>query len=198
MTVVLSAYGASGISLGTGRRGAPQWPLEASCRPTFRWSLAVSRTDQETPVKQAVIRDGQTVHTFNVCAANPDDVVIMNVQRAKPLDQGIPGLGGRGVAQGGVLSGGRRPRTSARWRRRAATSPMKSNSGPHSRTGRRRRNETWPAAGGAARGRVFHPWPGDAPVDDNGIGNGMVHRRRFRRNSMNVQDRATVFGSRPH
>jgi hypothetical protein len=40
--------------------------------------LGISRTGQETPVKQAAIRDGQTVHTFNVCAANPADVVILS------------------------------------------------------------------------------------------------------------------------
>jgi hypothetical protein len=41
--------------------------------------LGVSKIEQETAVKQAVIRDGQTVHTFNVCAAKHDDIVIMSV-----------------------------------------------------------------------------------------------------------------------
>ena len=41
--------------------------------------LGISRTERETAVKQAVIRDGQTVHTFNVCAAKHDDVVMMSV-----------------------------------------------------------------------------------------------------------------------
>jgi hypothetical protein len=41
--------------------------------------LGISRAERETAVKQAIIRDGQTVHTFNVCAAKHDDVVIMSV-----------------------------------------------------------------------------------------------------------------------
>jgi len=40
--------------------------------------LGITRTEQQTAVKQAVIRDGQTVHTFNVCAAKHDDVVLMS------------------------------------------------------------------------------------------------------------------------
>lgn len=41
--------------------------------------LGISSAEQQTAVKQAVVRDGQTVHTFNVCTANHDDVVIMSV-----------------------------------------------------------------------------------------------------------------------
>jgi hypothetical protein len=41
--------------------------------------LGISRTERETAVKQAVIRDGKMVHTFNVCAAKHDDVVMMSV-----------------------------------------------------------------------------------------------------------------------
>jgi hypothetical protein len=41
--------------------------------------LGISRAERETAVKQAVIRDGQTVHSFNVCTAKHDDVVIMSV-----------------------------------------------------------------------------------------------------------------------
>jgi hypothetical protein len=41
--------------------------------------LGISRAERETAVKQAVIRDGQTVHTFNVCAAKHDDVVMISV-----------------------------------------------------------------------------------------------------------------------
>jgi hypothetical protein len=37
--------------------------------------LGISRAERET----AVIRDGQTVHSFNVCTAKHDDVVIMSV-----------------------------------------------------------------------------------------------------------------------
>ena len=76
MTVVLSAYGASGSLsglVGAVLRNGPSSQLPAH----LSMVLGISRTDQETPVKQAVIRDGQTVHTFNVCAANPTDVVIV-------------------------------------------------------------------------------------------------------------------------
>ena len=41
--------------------------------------LGISRTERETAVRQAVIRDGQTVHTFNVCIAKHDDVVMISV-----------------------------------------------------------------------------------------------------------------------
>jgi hypothetical protein len=40
--------------------------------------LGIGRAERETAVKQAVIRDGQTVHTFNVCAAKHGDVVMMS------------------------------------------------------------------------------------------------------------------------
>jgi hypothetical protein len=40
--------------------------------------IGISKIEQETPVKQAVVRDGQTVHTFNVSIARPADVVIMS------------------------------------------------------------------------------------------------------------------------
>jgi hypothetical protein len=39
--------------------------------------LGVSRVEQPTPVKQAVMRDGETVRTFNVCTANRGDVVMI-------------------------------------------------------------------------------------------------------------------------
>jgi hypothetical protein len=39
--------------------------------------LGVSHVEQTTAVKQAVVRKGNTVRTFNVCAANHDDVVIL-------------------------------------------------------------------------------------------------------------------------
>jgi hypothetical protein len=41
--------------------------------------LGISAAERETAVRQAVIRDGQIVHTFNVCSAKPDDVVMMSV-----------------------------------------------------------------------------------------------------------------------
>jgi hypothetical protein len=39
--------------------------------------LGVSRMEQPTAVKQAVIRKAETVRTFNVCTANHDDVVMI-------------------------------------------------------------------------------------------------------------------------
>src|SRR5258708_29683260 len=39
--------------------------------------LGVSALEQKTPVKQAVMRDGYTVHTFNVCTANHRDLVML-------------------------------------------------------------------------------------------------------------------------
>lgn len=39
--------------------------------------LGVSRVEQPTPVKQAVIRDGDTVRIFNVCSANHTDLVLI-------------------------------------------------------------------------------------------------------------------------
>jgi hypothetical protein len=39
--------------------------------------LGVSRAEQPTAVKQAVMRNGETVRTFNVCAANHGDVVMI-------------------------------------------------------------------------------------------------------------------------
>jgi hypothetical protein len=39
--------------------------------------LGVSGIEQPTAVKQAVLRDGDTVRTFNVCTANHSDVVMI-------------------------------------------------------------------------------------------------------------------------
>lgn len=39
--------------------------------------LGVSPVERTTAVKQAVVRDGASVRTFNVCASNHDDVVIL-------------------------------------------------------------------------------------------------------------------------
>ena len=39
--------------------------------------LGLNQRDQKTAVKQAVIRDGDTVHTFNVCMANHKDLVMV-------------------------------------------------------------------------------------------------------------------------
>jgi hypothetical protein len=39
--------------------------------------LGVSRLEQATPVKQAVMRNGSVVRTFNVCTAHHDDIVLI-------------------------------------------------------------------------------------------------------------------------
>jgi hypothetical protein len=39
--------------------------------------LGVNSTEQSTPVKQAVVRDGSTVRTFNVSAANHGNLVML-------------------------------------------------------------------------------------------------------------------------
>jgi hypothetical protein len=39
--------------------------------------IGVSQIEQATAAKQAVMRDGAVVRTFNVCVANHDDVVII-------------------------------------------------------------------------------------------------------------------------
>jgi hypothetical protein len=39
--------------------------------------LGISHVEQKTAVKQAVVRDGPTVRTFNVCTGSHDDVVIL-------------------------------------------------------------------------------------------------------------------------
>ena len=39
--------------------------------------LGVSRLEQTTPVKQAVMRDGSVVRTFNVCTAHHGDIVLI-------------------------------------------------------------------------------------------------------------------------
>lgn len=39
--------------------------------------FGVSRIERAMPVKQAVMRDGSTVRTFNVCTANHEDVVLI-------------------------------------------------------------------------------------------------------------------------
>jgi hypothetical protein len=46
--------------------------------------LGITSVEHKTAVKQAVIRDGHAVRTFNVCAANHDDVVILTYDE---LDQ---------------------------------------------------------------------------------------------------------------
>jgi hypothetical protein len=77
MTLMLAAHGASGSLVGLIDlvvRNGPASRLPAHLSVV----LGVSKIEQETPVKQTVVHDGQTVRTFNVCAAKPADVVIMS------------------------------------------------------------------------------------------------------------------------
>jgi hypothetical protein len=78
MTLMLAAHGTSGslaglIDLVVRNGPASRLPAHLSV------VLGVRKIEQETPVKQAVVHDGQTVRTFNVCASKHDDVVIMSV-----------------------------------------------------------------------------------------------------------------------
>jgi hypothetical protein len=76
MAAMLSAQGA-GRSIGglidSVVRNGPDGLLPAHLSVV----LGVSSVERTTPVKQAVIRDGSTVRTFNVCTADHDDVVIL-------------------------------------------------------------------------------------------------------------------------
>jgi hypothetical protein len=77
MIVIFAAHGASGSLAGLIDqvvRNGPDSRLPAHLSVV----LGVGKLEQETPVKQAVVRDGQTVRTFNVCTAKPADVVIMS------------------------------------------------------------------------------------------------------------------------
>jgi hypothetical protein len=78
MAAMLSAHGAAGSLAGLVDAVLAKGP-ESRLPAHLSVVLGVSRAERETAVKQAVIRDGQTVHTFNVCTANHDDVVIMSV-----------------------------------------------------------------------------------------------------------------------
>jgi hypothetical protein len=76
MTLILAAQGASGslaslIDLVVRNGPASRLPAHLSV------VLGITKAEQETPVKQAVLHDGSTVRTFNVCAAKPADLVIM-------------------------------------------------------------------------------------------------------------------------
>jgi hypothetical protein len=77
MTLILAAQGASGSLAGFIDRVVRNGPA-SRLPPHLSVVLGVSKIEQETPVKQAVLHDGQTVRTFNVCTAKPADVVIMS------------------------------------------------------------------------------------------------------------------------
>lgn len=78
MAAMLSAHGAARSLAGLVDAVVAHGP-ESRLPAHLSVVLGISRTERETAVKQAVIRDGQTVHTFNVCSAKHDDVVMMSV-----------------------------------------------------------------------------------------------------------------------
>jgi len=76
MAVMLSAHGAAhpleALVDAVVRKG-PNGELPAHLSAV----LGVNRADQRAAVKQAVVHDGATVRTFNVCTANRDNLVIL-------------------------------------------------------------------------------------------------------------------------
>jgi hypothetical protein len=77
MAAILAAHGAAASLAGLVDAVVANGP-ESRLPAHLSVVLGISRAERETAVKQAVIRDGQTVHTFNVCAAKHDDIVIMS------------------------------------------------------------------------------------------------------------------------
>jgi hypothetical protein len=75
MAAILSAHGAT-HSLKSLIDAVVKDGLEAQLPAHLSMVLGVAAVEQKTAVKQAVIRDGQTVRTFNVCAPNRGDVVM--------------------------------------------------------------------------------------------------------------------------
>jgi hypothetical protein len=70
-----SAYGAASLAslIDEVMRKGPASQLPAH----LSMVLGLSVIEQPTAVKQAVLRDGDTVRTFNVCTANHSDVVMI-------------------------------------------------------------------------------------------------------------------------
>ena len=78
MTAALSAHGATqslAPLVDAVLAHGPQSTLPAHLSVV----LGISAAESATAVKQAVMRDGHTVRTFNVRLARPGDVVLMNV-----------------------------------------------------------------------------------------------------------------------
>ncbi|MDB6044293.1 MAG: hypothetical protein JWM63_2844 [Gammaproteobacteria bacterium] len=63
--------------------------------------LGVSRVEEPTRVKQAVIREAGTVRTFNVCAGNHDDVVLLTYDEQSRTTKAYL-VSGRGVLRKAV------------------------------------------------------------------------------------------------
>jgi hypothetical protein len=76
MAVILSAQGAAqplGALVDAVVLKGPDGELPAHLSAV----LGVNGTEQRAAVKQAVVRDGATVRTFNVCTVNRDNLVIL-------------------------------------------------------------------------------------------------------------------------
>jgi hypothetical protein len=76
MAVILSAQAAThplGALVDAVVRKGPDAELPAHLSAV----LGVNGVEQRVAVKQAVVRDGATVRTFNVCTVNPDNLVIL-------------------------------------------------------------------------------------------------------------------------
>jgi hypothetical protein len=76
MAAILSAHGAT-HSLKALIDAVVKDGLDARLPAHLSVVLGVAAVEQKTAVKQAVIHDGHTVRTFNVCVTNHDDVVIL-------------------------------------------------------------------------------------------------------------------------
>jgi hypothetical protein len=76
MAAILSAHGAT-HSLKALIDALVKDGLDARLPAHLSVILGVAPVERATAVKQAVIRDGHTVHTFNVCVTNHGDVVIL-------------------------------------------------------------------------------------------------------------------------
>jgi hypothetical protein len=76
MVSILPAHGAGGSLaklVDAVLRNGPNSQLPAKLSVV----LGVSRLEQATPVKQAVMRNGSVVRTFNVCIADHNDIVLI-------------------------------------------------------------------------------------------------------------------------
>jgi hypothetical protein len=76
IAAILSAHGAT-HSLRALVDAVVKDGLDARLPAHLSVILGVAPVERATAVKQAVIRDGHTVHTFNVCVANHGDLVIL-------------------------------------------------------------------------------------------------------------------------
>jgi hypothetical protein len=76
MSAIICAHGATRSLQGLIDAVVRNGP-DSQLPPHLSVVLGVSPVERATAVKQAVIRNGRTVRTFNVCAANHGDVVML-------------------------------------------------------------------------------------------------------------------------